>query len=455
MNARALVFAGLAAVAACHAKPAATTAPPAAAEPLAATIDKLATDAVAHKETQALSIAVARHGVLTFAKGYGYADVIGQKLADAQTVYRIGSLTKQFTAAAIVQLEEAGKLKLSDDIHTFLPDVPTPSPVTIDQLLHHTSGIPSYTDAPDIDKIMDRPITPPQIVALVKDMPWGFAPGTRWAYSNTGYVVLGMIIEKVSGEPYAQYLAKHVFPAAGLVATSYCDETKPNPHRAAGYAIDGSTLKNAVKIDMSVPFSAGALCSTAGDLVRWNAALAGGKVVSPAGYKQMTTSHGIADEEPYGFGLQLGDVKGHRTVFHNGAIPGFVSELHDFPDDGVTIAVLTNTESHTAGSTVKVIARAALNITSDNIAISAAELAAFAGTYDTPGLGDVAITVDGDRLAIQAPDQPKLPAEYRGNDTFFLEEVAAKLSFTRDATSHAVTRMIIDQGGNHIEAKKK
>jgi CubicO group peptidase (beta-lactamase class C family) len=265
-----------------------------------------------------------------------------------------------------------------------------------------------------------------------------------------------MVIEKVSGEPYAQYLAKHVFAPAGLTATSYCDETKPDPHRAAGYAKDANGKPvNSDPIDLSVPFSAGALCSTVLDLVRWTTALSGGRVVSPAGYRAMTTSHGIAGEQPYGFGLEVGDVKGHRAVFHNGGITGFVSELHDYPDDGVTIAVLTNTESAASKQVEHAIAIAELGVPSEVVAISASELAAYAGTYIVPMLGDVVIAVDGDHLTIHPDKQPTFPLEYHGKDVFALDAVEAVVTFERDPDTKAVTGLLIKQGTHDVEGKRK
>ncbi len=425
-------------------------------DPLEATIDQLAKAAVAKQETAGISIAIARRGKITFEKGYGYANIVGQTLASSQTIYRIGSVTKQFTAAAILQLAEAGKLKLDDDVTKYIA-VPTEgNAITIAQLLHHTSGMPSYTDLPTFEKATTKKMTPAELVALVKDTPWLFPPGTKYSYSNTGYVVLGMIVEKLSGQPYATYLATSVFPRAGLTSTSYCDESKPDPRRAQGYAPkpDGK-LVNADPLDMSVPFSAGSICSTVEDLLRWNAALAAGKVVSPADYVAMTTSHGIAGDEKYGLGLQLGDVHGHPSVFHNGGINGFISELHDYPADGITIAVLTNTESRAAPATEKAIARAALNIPSDVVAIAAAELPAYAGTFDLPGLGDVDIVVEGDHLIVAPPNQPRFPLEYRGRDRFAIEVLDAMLVFDRDPATHAVIGMTVEQGGKTIAGKKK
>jgi CubicO group peptidase (beta-lactamase class C family) len=453
-------------VAACHPQHpaggvAALPPPIANTDPIGAQIDAAANAEISKGTAMGLSVAVARHGVIDWAKGYGLADQAAHTPAGADTVYRIGSLTKQFTAAAIVQLSEAHQLALTDDISKYVPGVFTAgNHVTIEQLLHHTSGIPNYTDQPSFQKIMNTHLAPADIVALVKDVKWDFPPGTKFNYSNTGYVVLGMIIEKVSGESYASYLAGHVFSAAGLRSTSYCDESKPDPHRALGYAEDEKTkgLALAPPVDLSTPFSAGAICSTVTDLLRWDAALAGGRVVSPAGYKAMTTSHGLPDH-PYGFGLVIAELKGHRVIWHNGGINGFVSELHDYVDDGLTIAVLANTESPAPKTVEHAIAAAALGLASDAAAISATDLAAYAGTFDVQVLGDVVVhveqTPEGAALMLSPLNQPTFTLEYRGNDTFALDEVGAMIKFTRDDGTKAVTEMAITQSGTTVSGKKK
>lgn len=448
------------ALAACHHATPATAPGPARpapvtianTDPLGPRLDAIAQQSLDDHAAVGLSLAVMRGGAVVWAKGYGYADIIEQRPATADTVYRIGSLTKQFTAAAIVQLAEAGKLAYDDRVSKYVGGLA--KDVTLAQLLHHTSGLPSYTDQPGFEKLVATKLSPAEIVALVKDVPWDFEPGTKYSYSNTGYVVLGMVVEKVSGEPYAQYLAKHVFAPAGLAQTSYCDESKPDPHRARGYAFDEAAKpKLADPIDLSVPFSAGALCSTVTDLVKWTVALRTGKVVSPAGYRAMTTSHGLPDQESYGFGLQLGDFESHREVFHNGGINGFISELHDFPDDDVTIAVLTNIEGAASKVVEKRVAMAELGIASKAVAIAPAELAAYAGTYAVPMLGDVVVAVDGDHLTLHPEKQGTFALEYRGHDTFVFDEIGAQFTFEREGGK--VTGLVIKQGSHDIEGKRK
>ncbi|MEJ7598869.1 MAG: serine hydrolase [Kofleriaceae bacterium] len=445
----AFVF-GLALLVACVSANPPVVAPAATTDPLAAEIDRRAAETLASGKTAGVSVAILRDDKLAFAKGYGYANLAGKRAADADTVYRIGSVTKQFTAAAIVQLVEAGKLTFATDVRT-LVDIPTGGrTVTILQLLQHSSGMPSYTEIPSFKAILNKSHTPAQIVALVKDTPWDFEPGTRFHYSNTGYVVLGMVIEKVSGESYAGYLAKHVFPKAGLTRTTYCDETKPDPHRATGYELDDrKALVPARPIDMSFPFSAGALCSTVIDLLRWDVALRTGNIVSPAGYQQMIApGHGN-----YGFGLFVAPVHGHLSVRHGGGINGFVSELAGYPDDRITIAVLTNAETSAAPALEKQVALRALNIPSRAVPITAAALAPYAGIYVLPGLGDASLVIHDTHLEISVVGQPTFELEHRGHHTFANDQLDATFTFT--FAGGVATKLLIVQHGKALEGLRK
>lgn len=426
---------------------------PTSGDPLESLADRLARVAIHDGQTAGVTVAVARRGTISFTKGYGLADVENGVPATADTVYRIGSLTKQFTAAAIMQLAEQHLLNLDDDVTRFVSAPTGGHVVTIRQLLNHTSGIPDYTELDDFLTWSRSERTPNAIIERIKVSPWRFIPGTKFEYSNTGYVVLGMVIEKVSGESYAAYLATHVFPKAGLVNTRYCDETALLPHRAHGYELTKTRLVNASPIDMSTPFSAGALCSTVSDLLRWSMALDAMKVVSATSFAQMTSPPTLADGTPsdYGFGLVIDRLEGHRTIAHNGGINGFVSELHDYPDDRVIIVVLTNTVSAAASSIEHDLAQVALAIPSKAIALPASERDAVVGVYDVPTLGRTEIQIERDQLTLAAPDQPHLALEYRGNDRFVIAGLAT-VTFHRNGG--AIVGMTIEQGGMKLEATR-
>jgi CubicO group peptidase (beta-lactamase class C family) len=227
--------------------------------PLAQKLDKIVTDALAEQPSAGLSLAVYRDGKAILVKGFGKADLENDVAADARTVYRIGSITKQFTAVAIMQLVEHGRLSLDDDVSKYVdfPAIFKGKKVTVRQLLTHTSGIMSYTEVREL-LTMVRALSHAELLAYVKDAPFDFEPGTSWKYDNTGYYLLGMIVEKVSGSAYADYLAANVFGRAGLADTSYCLDQPLIPRRARGYGIDASgKLVNADPIHMSIPFAAG------------------------------------------------------------------------------------------------------------------------------------------------------------------------------------------------------
>jgi D-alanyl-D-alanine carboxypeptidase len=397
------------------------------ASSLAAQVDAIAGRAVA-EGVPGMAVLVQRKGEPPIARGYGFANLELSVPASAETLFRIGSITKQFTAAAVLQLAEQGKLKLDDELAKHLPDAPVHGrKVTIEQLLNHTSGIHSYTARPDLRMLALRPHTPAEIVALVKDAPPDFEPGASWRYNNTGYVLLGMVIEKVSGLPYARYLEENVLPRAGLTRTVYCDNAPILGNRAAGYGERRGKPVNAGHIDMSFPFSAGALCSTVGELSAWARALESGKVVSAASYAKMITPAKTADGKPsdYGFGLGIGELEGHRKIAHGGGINGFSSGALRLPDDDVTVVVLCNSEDAPAGLLADQLARAALGLPiaePKDLPLPPEEAARFEGRYK---LGEVELLISAraGKLFLRAANEPEDEAAlaYQGGGEFAMK----------------------------------
>jgi CubicO group peptidase (beta-lactamase class C family) len=421
-------------------------------------VDSVAKAAVAEHRTPGVSIAIMKHGKTVLAKGYGDADLENDVPATASTVYRIGSITKQFTAAAIMRLVEQGKLSLDDTLRKFLPDYPTQgNRVTIRHLLNHTSGIKSYTSlGPKWQRVMRLDLAPDSLVALFANEPFDFKPGERWLYDNSGYFLLGMIIEKVSGKTYAQYVKDELFTPLGLAGTIYCDQAPIIKHRAHGYEPKpNGQFINAAPLSMTQPYAAGSLCSTVTDLVAWTVALSSGKVVSPASYKQMTTPLTLNNGTPltYGFGLAVGALRGHRQVSHNGGINGFISELHHYVDDSVVTVVLTNVQNATAPQLEKLIAARALGIPDTAAApLSAADLARYVGTYQLPGL-KVRMFAENGRLNSQGEGQGVLHLKHLGGGRFVAEEDDdIRLEFP--ATGTPAPSVIIRQGGRMTTAPR-
>jgi len=302
-------------------------------------------------EAVGLSVAVARGDRILVEQGVGKAELEFDAPANAQTIFRIGSITKQFTAASIMKLVERGKIKLDDDLHQYLPAFDTGGRVvTLRQLLNHTSGVPDVTSRPGfISDIAPRDITPEQMLATIKGVPFEFEPGKGWSYSNTGYLLLGLIIQAADGRPYDRFMQEELFGPLGLGRTRHSSERELIRNRAQGYS--GGTTNaprmNDAAINMNVPGAAGSLSSTAGDLVRWQIALVGGRAVSADSYRQMigSTVETSRGNSRYGFGLQVEDVAGVRRISHGGSIQGFNSVLLHQPEAGLHVAVISNSET--------------------------------------------------------------------------------------------------------------
>lgn len=316
-----------------------------------AVIDRLKT----RPEMVGLSVAVGRADHVVLDRGVGMADLEWNQAADASSIFRIGSLTKQFTAAAIMKLVEQGKIGLDDPLSKYLPDFDTGGrTVTIRQLLNHTSGIPNYTGQPGFLGRGDRlDFNAKELLQYVAGKPFAFEPGTSWAYSNTNYVLLGLIVEKLSGQPYGAFLQEQLFKPLALTHTRADSETAIIPHRAKGYGIrlDTNERRNAALMTTANAGGAGMLISTAGDLVRWEIGLINGRAVKPASFQQMIDAPaktGTPDTS-YGFGLMIDQAGGQRRISHTGGISGFNSTLTWLPDVGLITAVISNSEPMPSG----------------------------------------------------------------------------------------------------------
>lgn len=311
-------------------------------------VDSIFAGAVDEGRSASYAVGIEQDGNVVLAKGYGLADVENDVPATAETVYRIGSITKQFTAAAIMQLVEAGTIALDDPLRKYVPGLPLQGhTVTIHHLLTHTSGIPSYTSLGERFWSRSRiDLSHAELIDLIDDDPFDFAPGDQWRYNNSGYYLLGMIIENASGQAYDEYIDDHLVVPLGLTGTSYCHERNIILHRAEGYAKEADTLINDEPLSMNVPGAAGALCSTVNDLLAWRRALFAGDIVSSESLTKMTTPVTLNDDSTtaYAYGLAVGNLEGHREIAHGGGINGFNTFMAYYPDDQLTIVVLSNTE---------------------------------------------------------------------------------------------------------------
>ncbi len=328
-------------------------------------VDAIAAQALASRSTAGLAIGVARNGRPVLLRGYGYANLENRTPVTADTVFRIGSITKEFTAASVLLLAERGKLSADDPLAKYLPGFPRGGEVTLRQLLTHTSGIHNYTDLEDFlpAKAHLEMITAQMVDLIARQQPlYDFAPGTRYNYSNSGFFLLGAVIEKVSGQSYAAFVEANVLRPLGLSHTRPDVAAEVLPGRASGYdkaKDEPGGFANADYISTTAAAAAGAMRSTVGDLIRWHEALLGGKLLKPASVAMMltpgrlkdgrvagTATAGRADSErayDYGVGVMIGRQHGRRMIGHGGAINGFNASLETYPDQQTTIVLLTNT----------------------------------------------------------------------------------------------------------------
>jgi CubicO group peptidase (beta-lactamase class C family) len=309
---------------------------------LAAQIDQLMNEAVRSGPAAGASIAVVKDGETIIAKGYGFANIELESPASANTVYHIDSITKHLTAAAILQLVEQKKLSLDDAVGAYIPRLPASwRNVRIRHLLSHTSGSESYTSLPSWGPQERLAMTHDEILALIRDAPFHFEPGTSWRYNNSGFYLLGMVIEKVTGLSYAEAMQQRIFEPLGMNTTRYCGFRTLVKQRASGYEVDHGNVVNAEPMSWDAPFAGGGLCSTALDLVRFERAIEDHRLFSDPMLKMMRTPTMLSDgiSVDYGFGTRLGNLGGHRVIGHTGNGGGFRNILERFPDDDLTIVV--------------------------------------------------------------------------------------------------------------------
>jgi CubicO group peptidase (beta-lactamase class C family) len=313
-----------------------------------AAIDTIAATVIDRKATPSVAIGVAKNGRLAFAKAYGYRNLDDKIPADVDTMYGIGSNTKQFTAAAILMLRDEGKLDVDAPVGRYLPGIAHGNDVLIRNLLTHTGGYAEFTETDEFDRLGARAATNDEILETVVSRPLGFTPGTKWQYSNTAFVMLARVVEKLSGVSYAEFLRTRIFEPLGMSRTRYEDQQLVETNRALGYArFAMGEQEHEQHLDYSWLSGAGAIESTLADLEKWNNAIDRGTLLAPASRTMMHTSFKLADgsDTSYGFGLFMRSLPGGKhVVLHGGDTTGFGSQDARFVEDGIDVIVLTNQE---------------------------------------------------------------------------------------------------------------
>ncbi len=305
----------------------------------------MAAQVLSGKHVPGLAIGIAEHGRIVFARGYGLADMAKNVPVTADTRFEIGSVTKQITAACVLQLVEAGKLSLDARLGSFVSDYFAGRGVTVRQLLEQVSGVPEYLAGDDVQVLAGtQPATYATLVARVSAKPLEFTPGTRWKYSNTNYILLGRIVELAAHESYEHYVRTHIFERAGMTQSGFIADEATLPAMARGYVPGPKGLAPSPPLRDDWATSAGAVVSTVGDVLRWDDALLAGKIVSPADVALMRTTATTVDGAPthYGFGWIVDTAGTHPRVWHNGGTFGFHAINQTFPADDEAIVVLDN-----------------------------------------------------------------------------------------------------------------
>jgi CubicO group peptidase (beta-lactamase class C family) len=284
------------------------------------------------------TVLVMKQNTVLLKKAYGLADREWNIANTTDTKFRIGSITKQFTAACILQLIEQGKLSIDDKLSKYIPDFPKGDTVTIHMLLNHTSGIASFTDQPEFANIATLSWSKDSMVLFFKNKPYNFSPGTKYQYNNSGFFLLGYIIEKVSGQSYNDYLRQHILDKLGMMNTGVDKLDSILPMRAKGYSKMKAKYVNADFISLAWPFSAGVLYSTVDDMYKWDRALYGTTIISATSKQKMFTP----GKSNYGYGIIIDTLEKHYRIWHNGGIPGFVSNISRYVNDDICVIVLSN-----------------------------------------------------------------------------------------------------------------
>lgn len=423
---------------------------PTAAGALARDID-LTLDSVYKPDGPGATVIVVKDGRVLLRRGCGLANAELQVPMRPEMVLPLASVTKQFTAAAILKLAEQGRLSVADDITRFLPAYPTHGArITIEHLLTHTSGISSLTDFPDLRAVASQDAKVTDLVTdWVKDQPMDFAPGERWAYLNWGYSLLGAIIEQASGQTYAEFLQRNIFDPLGMTHTYYADRRRLIPLHVPGYELLEGQVVNVPPGRGRIlhPGGAGALLSTVDDLARWDEALYAEKVLTGASLDRMFTPYRLKNGRPalYGYGWSLGEYDGRRVQEHSGGISGFLAYVLRMPEDHVYVAILSNLYSLSVPPQTLAHRIAALVIgrplpAPAAIALAPGSLDAFVGTYRVDPHTSYTVTRGDNRLYVQLTGldrmemAPVAPLEFRSSS------VTWRFAFDKDASGH-ITRL--------------
>ncbi len=402
------------------------------------------------------SVLVYKDDKILLSKGYGMADMENQVVNSPSTKFRIASVTKQFTAALVLMLEENGVLSTADPIHTYFPDFPNAGRITIHHLLSHTSGIMEISTLKEIDSLTRNALPIDFYLHYIKNRPLDFEPGSKFKYSNTGYMMLTRIIEIATGKSYMSLLSEKILSPLGMKATGWDDPERIVVHRARGYLLNPENeIRNAPYVYLPTLGGAGALYSTTDDLLKWCQAIRQKKLMKPASWDKMTKVN-IGN---YGYGLFITEISRRSAFLHGGGVQGFASQLIYYPNDNAVIIVLKNIENaprifNAPAMTHAVLFGEPYSFPSEKKAVplSKEAVAQITGEYDFQQGFKLTITSENLRIFVQIQGQPKLEAFAEDETTLFFKEIEATCVIQKN--NGRVTGLTLKQGGRELASKK-
>lgn len=403
------------------------------------------------------TVLVARNGAVLLNKGYGYRNAASHVLHDKNSVFQIGSVTKQFTTAIILKLQAEKKLSVQDPISKYFPQFPKGDSITIEQLMLHTSGIYSYTrDRTFMQNEVSKPASREKIMALFKDKPLDFSPGTGWSYSNSAYLLLGYIIESVTKKHYEQVVRDYIFTPLKMTHSGFDFTHLQNKEKSTGYfALNEKDTVTSPIVDSSVAFSAGAIYSTTEDLLLWHQALLKNTILTSAQQEKAYTPF----KNKYGYGWSIDSVYGKRVLSHGGGIHGFTSNFSRLPADDVCIVLLSNTSSGFLNKITKeiyaILYDKPYEIPKGRVAISLPEekLKQYIGEYTIKEGLKLNIDLKGIELIATPTGQPAAVLYPEKEDHFFVKVPDIQLKFTRNEKQE-IDGFILYQNGMEVKCPK-
>lgn len=417
---------------------------------LTSEFDKLLSEQFKPGESGATAL-IAQKGKIVYHKAFGQANLELNVPMQTQTIFRIGSITKQFTAIAILQLMEQGKLNLQDEITKFISDYPTHGhKITVEHLLTHTSGIKSYTDMKEFGDMIQKDMKPEELISFFKNQPMDFAPGTQWNYNNSGFFLLGYIIEKVSGKTYPDYVEQVFFKPLGMTDSYYGNDAKLIKNRASGYEGGKNGIQNASPMSMTLPYAAGSIQSTVEDLWKWHQAVHAYRLVKKETLEKAFTPYKLTNGKAtnYGYGWFLGDIQGSPTIEHGGGINGFLTSSIYLPKEDVFVAVFSNSTAKSPDNVTAKLAAWAIDkpYNFKEVTLDENTLKNYVGVYENPESGQRTITLENGKLYSQRSGGSKSQIKPYEKDKFFFETSLSFLNFQR-SVNEMITGVISSQRG--------